>query len=48
MNFKSSLNKWYKFDDLKGICQKINNEAIALDNIREGEGLDLFIYLKYI
>ena len=48
LNFNSSLNIWYKYDDLKGTWQKINNEVIALNNIQESEGLALFIYLKNI
>ena len=44
--YQISIKQWFKYDDMNGIIEKINNDFIALDNIMDTEGLSLFIYLK--
>ena len=39
---------WFKYDDINGYIDKINNDFISLDNIRSSEGLSLFVYVKII
>ena len=46
--YSKSLNIWFKYDDINGYIEKINNEFIALDNIRASEGLSLLVYIKNI
>ena len=46
--YAKSLNIWFKYDDINGYSEKINNDFIALDNIRSSEGLSLFVYVKMI
>ena len=36
------------YDDINGYSEKINNDFIALDNIRSSEGLSLFVYVKMV
>ena len=40
------LKKWYKYDDLNSKYKVILNTEFALDNLRSGEGIALFVYLK--
>ena len=40
------VKKWYKYDDLNSKYKVILNTEFALDNIREIEGIVLFVYLK--
>ena len=39
---------WFKYDDINGYIEKINNDFISLDNIRSSEGLSHFVYVKII
>ena len=41
-----SLNKWFKFNDMKGYISELNNPDLSLDNIRSSETVALLIYLK--
>ena len=45
-DYQKSFKHWFKYDDMNGIIEKINNDFIALDNIMDTEGLSLFVYLK--
>ena len=44
--FENSVNKWFSFDDLKGMCEGLKNQYVTIDNIRSSEGICLLIYLK--
>ena len=44
--YDNSINKWFSFDDLKGIYIELKNQYITIDNIRSSEGICLLIYLK--
>jgi len=44
--YQTNFKQWFKYDDMFGKIEKINNDVIALDNIMDTEGLSLFIYLK--
>ena len=46
--YTNSLNMWFKYDDINGYIEKINNDFISLDNIRSSERLSLFVYVKMI
>ena len=44
--YSKSLNKWFKFNDIKGYFSELNNPDLSLDNIRSSETVALLIYLK--
>ena len=44
--YDNSINKWFSFDDFKGIYIELKNQYITIDNIRSSEGICLLIYLK--
>ena len=44
--YDNSINKWFSFDDFKGIYIELKNKYITIDNIRSSEGICLLIYLK--
>ena len=44
--FSNSLDKWFKFDDMKGYYEELKNYELAINNIRDSESIVLFIYLK--
>ena len=44
--YSKSVNIWFRFDDINGYIEKINNDFIALSNIRSSEGLSLLVYIK--
>ena len=45
-DYQTSTKQWFKYDDMNGIIEKINNDFIVLNNIMDTEGLSLFIYLR--
>ena len=44
--YANSIKKWYKFDDLFPKYKEVKNIEFSLDNIRNGEGIALLIYLR--
>ena len=42
--FLSSLNKWFKYDDIKRHYKGIKNIELSLENIRDYEPVVLLIY----
>ena len=46
--YSQNLNIWFKYDDINGYIEKINNDFISLNNIRSSEGLSLLVYIKVI
>ena len=46
VNYSISLNKWFKFNDMKGYFLELNYPDLSLDNIRSSETVALLIYLK--
>ena len=45
-SYSISLNKWFKYNDMKGYFSELNNPELSLDYIRSSETLALLIYLK--
>ena len=44
--YPNSIKKWYKFDDLYPKYKEVKNIEFSLNNIRNGEGVALLIYIR--
>ena len=44
--FENSVNKWFSFDDLKGVYKELKNQYLTIDYIWSSEAICLLIYLK--